>query len=101
MSGWWPFRRYTEKPSGSAQLELLTERVEGLEKGLRGIRRDMEELQEEVSRRLGKIWGRLKGVKNDGGTPEGPDGQVESVPHVVSQHELLQAHRRRRGLLSR
>lgn len=97
----WPFTKKSMKPSDSQQLQDILDRLEGLERGVRRSAGTLEDFQEEVGKRFGKVWARFKRSKND--DQEEMDLQDAEAKSEAPRgtHGVLNEMRRRRGLLSR
>lgn len=97
----WLFRKKPENPSVQEQLDLFGDELRALSRGLKGVKTDLEELDESITRRFGKLFGRLKASQNNEDPGEGAEVPAAAVRSPMGDAELLQTMRRRRAILPR
>lgn len=96
----WPFKsKQPAGPRAASRLTELEERCDALERGLRGVRQGMEELDQRLLKALGKLTGALKRVQQSEEDPEGPKAMEARGTFVPPSHAEMQEMRRQRGLL--
>lgn len=100
----WLFRTKPETVGVADLLQDVLDRIKAVERGLKRAEGDVQDLKDDLAKRLGRVWARLKTLQNDepaGEEPEQPPARA--VPPIGSHAHLeaLRARRRQSGLLSR
>lgn len=95
----WLFRTKPEAPSTSERFEQIIDDVAALTRAVRRVQEDVADMREELTKRFGRVWARLKALRTDEPDGEVPTSHLE--PEVGSQASGLREWRARRfgGLL--
>lgn len=100
----WLFRKKAEDDRLKALLADLTERIERLERGQKGIRLEWEDAFTRLEKMIGRLTGALKRAskaEEPEDEKDAPNGHPEPKPTFVGvggTHEQLQALRARRAI---
>lgn len=89
----WLFGKRSVTPASTD----VQDRLQALERGLRRVTSETEELHDELARRMGKVYGLLKALRKDDPEPAEPVAPP-APPGLIShaQLELLRNRRRQR-----
>lgn len=90
----WLFRRKPEPEGVRDLLYDLRDRMKGVERDVKGLEGDYADLRDDLQKRFGRVWSRLKSSQSD--EPEEGEG-AGSPPARPSIQELRTRFLSRRG----